>query len=54
MLIKRLIPYFIAVGLILPAFAFSQTEEIKDYKVQERRHSLGHIKQRTAGSFLMA
>ena len=35
MLIKRLIPYFIAVGLILPAFAFSQTEEIKDYKVQK-------------------
>ena len=35
MLIKRLIPFFIAVGLILPAFAFSQTEEIKDYKVQK-------------------
>lgn len=33
MLIKRLIPYFIAVGLILPAFAFSQTAEIKEYKV---------------------
>ena len=35
MLIKRLIPYFIAVGLLLPAIAFSQTEEIKDYKVQK-------------------
>lgn len=35
MLIKRLIPYFIAVGLMLPAFAFSQTEEIKDYKVKK-------------------
>ena len=34
MLIKRLIPFFIAVGLILPAFAFSQTEEIKEYKVR--------------------
>jgi len=35
MLIKRLIPYFIAVGLIFPAFAISQTEEIKDYKVKK-------------------
>lgn len=35
MLIKRLIPYFIAGVLILPAFAFSQSEEIKDYKVKK-------------------
>lgn len=35
MLIKRLVLYFIAVGLILPAFAFSQTEEIKEYKVKK-------------------
>jgi LysM repeat protein len=35
MLIKRLIPYFIAVGLMLPAFAFSQTAEIKEYKVKK-------------------
>ena len=34
MLIKKLLPYFITVGLILPAFAFSQTEEIKEYKVK--------------------
>jgi len=35
MLIKRLILFFIAVGLILPAFAFSQTAEIKEYKVMK-------------------
>jgi len=35
MLIKRLIPYFMAALLILPAFAFSQTQEIKEYKVKK-------------------
>lgn len=35
MLIKKLIPYFITAVLILPAFAFSQMQEIKEYKVKE-------------------
>src|SRR5574340_669106 len=35
MLIKRLIPFFIAVGLLLPASAFSQNAEIKEYKVKK-------------------
>lgn len=35
MLIKRLIPCFITAVLILPAFAFSQMQEIKEYKVKE-------------------
>ncbi len=34
MLIKKIILYLIVVGLILPAFAFSQSEEIKDYTVK--------------------
>lgn len=34
MLIKRLMPYFIAVAIVLPAFAFSEIQEIKEYKVK--------------------
>lgn len=34
MLTKKLIPYFIAVILVLPAFAFSEIQEIKEYKVK--------------------
>jgi hypothetical protein len=35
MRIKRLIPYFITVVLILPAVAFSQMQEIKEYQVKK-------------------
>jgi LysM repeat protein len=35
MRIKRLLPCFITALLIFPAFAFSQTEEIKEYKVKK-------------------
>lgn len=34
MLIKRLMPYFITVAIVLPAFAFSEIQEIKEYKVK--------------------
>jgi hypothetical protein len=34
MLIRKLLPFFMAGLLILPAFAFSEMQEIKDYKVK--------------------
>ena len=34
MLIRKLLPFFVAVLLILPTFAFAETQEIKEYKVQ--------------------
>jgi len=34
MLIRKLLPFFIAVSLIVPAFAFSEVQEMKDYKVK--------------------
>ena len=34
MLIRKLLPFFIAASLIVPAFAFSEMQEMKDYKVK--------------------
>jgi len=34
MLIRKLLPFFIAASLIVPVFAFSEMQEIKDYKVK--------------------
>ena len=54
MLIRKLLPLFIAALLIVPVFAFSEMQEIKDYKVKGGSTLLGHIKSRVAGSILMA